>query len=144
MTKPVQSRSNLIVLSIGSLVISLIFLAGMIKYVASWEIFYKNPVSVDSVVVSNDKQLGTRGSGMTYYPIVSYEYNGNEYTEKVYDGESKPIPEGSHISLIIDGGNPTKQLSKPNGMMLFVGITLTITFLALSIAAYIDSKKALN
>ena len=122
MSKPVQSRSHLIVLSIGSLVISLIFIAGMIKYVASWDMFYKNPVIVDSVVVSNDKQLGTRGSGITYFPIVSYEYNGKEYTEQVYDGESKPIPEGSHISIIIDGDNPTKQLSKPKGMMLFIGI----------------------
>ena len=85
-----------------------------------WNIFYPNRVQIEATVVENVSNWHYRKygkSGREYDVYVSYEYNGTQYKHVLIRDDvkrSKPLEEGSKITIEVSPLLPRKTLSKPS------------------------------
>ena len=80
------------------------FIYAMVRDITTWEMFYDNPVSIDSVVVGNEESH-SRGK-ISYHPNIVYEYNGTNYSTMIYESNKYPTAVGSHKMIKIDKSTP--------------------------------------
>lgn len=138
-SKSNYSRSHLLIMGIISLLVVASCIYAAVKDFRSWEMFYDNPASVDAIVIDNDKTHYFRDD-TKYYPEVTYDYNGQEYTMRLYESSKFPAEIGSHKTLVVDGDNPNKLLSNPDSKLIIIGTIVTLTFAAVGIASLVQIR----
>ena len=106
------------VMCIWLLALFLVF-ASLIDMI-DWNIFYPNRVQIEATVVENVSHWHFRRygkSGWKYDVYVSYEYKGTQYKHVLLRDDvkrSKPLEEGSEITIEVCPLFPRKTLSKPS------------------------------
>jgi hypothetical protein len=138
LSKSNKSPTFLIGTSVVMFLIVMGFIYAMVRDITTWEMFYDNPVSIDSVVVGNEE--GHSRGRISYHPDIVYEYNGTNYSTMIYESNKYPTEVGSHKLIRIDGNNPDKILSDPDSKSLIIGIVLILVFGSIGAASLVQLK----
>ena len=117
-------------------------LVGLVQDMNHWAIFHPDGIYVSAVVTGNDERVNTRGSvkygnHMNYYPVVSYEVNGNTYEDiriLLDRPRHSPAEVGSVMLLSVSEKNP-EIILKDLDWMTYVWAALTFTSLFVGIFA---------
>ncbi len=139
MKSDINSRPMLRKIGFVTLIIAAVIFIAFAKYISEWSIFCKNAVTVNAVVTGCTES--SYKSGGMYYPDVTYECNGREYTVRLYEGSKTPYTIGAVTTVTVDGDDPGKILAQPEAEYIFVGVLLILMTSSISAAAFIQLKN---
>lgn len=112
-------------------------------------------VSVTAEVADIDKQRTMSGqgrhrsSGVTYYVVYNYEYNGRSYTERSHAASARPVYEkGDSAEIFLDPSSPENvydpKITRPTGTLARIIAAAVYAVTLVILTAWLISKIKRN